>query len=203
MTPHYPFNCNDQKWGKGFSFIKRFVAESNRIEDIDSISHKEISAHIELVESEHVTVRSLMSFVEACSPYTGFRSIKGMDVRVGDHTPPPGGPQILIKLKEILRAVDKNSARQTHIAYETLHPFMDCNGRSGRALWLWKTVKRTGSVPPDGFLSTWNENVVGKASFERHRRLYYRSLSASREPGAHYKDYPYSWDMKNHPWKYP
>jgi hypothetical protein len=24
-----------------------------------------------------------------------------------------------------------------HVAYETLHPYTDGNGRSGRAVWLW------------------------------------------------------------------
>ena len=40
-----------------------------------------------------------------------------------------------------------------HVAYENLHPFMNGNGRSGRALWLW----HMGGIEkvPLGFLRTW------------------------------------------------
>jgi len=79
---------------------------------------------------------------------------------------------------------------------------MDCNGRSGRALWLWQTVKRTGRVPPDGFLRTWNENVGEKASFARHRRAYYQSLSDSRAECADDQDWSRLLGIKNPPGEY-
>ena len=39
-----------------------------------------------------------------------------------------------------------------HQRYETLHPFMDGNGRSGRALWAWQRLQRGESPFALGFL---------------------------------------------------
>jgi Fic family protein len=70
-----------------------------------------------------------------------------MDVQVGQHVAPPGGPGILQDLDALLFRVnhsDQHEAAadpyQIHHEYETLHPFIDGNGRSGRALWAWQMV---------------------------------------------------------------
>ncbi len=85
---------------------------------------------------------------------------------MGNHRPPPGGLSIRAKLKGILKGVaNEVHPFRVHLAYETLHPFMDGNGRSGRALWAWQMLKKYG---PDalslGFL----------------HRFYYQSLEFSR-----------------------
>ena len=68
------------------------------------------------------------------------RDREGLDVRVGKHFPPRGGPSVRAALIVLLNAVNEaNSASpwDMHVRYEQLHPFTDGNGRSGRAIWYW------------------------------------------------------------------
>jgi Fic/DOC family protein len=90
----------------------------------------------------------------------------GLNVRVGDHIAPRGGPKIVDELSAILADTLDGDPYAVHHRYETLHPFTDGNGRSGRAIWLWMMDKR-GQLDRAlelGFLHNW----------------YYQSLSANR-----------------------
>ena len=80
------------------------------------------------------------AFVKAVAGKS-IRNQRGMDVRVGNHLPPRGGPEIEYGLMGILdRVGDRENPWSLHVAYETLHPYMDGNGRSGRAIWLWQMI---------------------------------------------------------------
>jgi Fic/DOC family len=121
-----------------------FVRDSNAIEGIhrDPLD-REISAHETFLELEELTVPDLERFVDAVAG-ASLRTLPGMNVVVAPHTPPPGGPKIEAELSELLSSiVDPGiyTAWEIHVEYESLHPFSDGNGRSGRVLWAWQVLR--------------------------------------------------------------
>jgi hypothetical protein len=121
-----------------------FVVESNRIEGIhrDPLD-REISAHETFLELPEVTVPALERFVDAVAG-ASLRTLPGMNVIVGPHKPPPGGPKIEAELSELLGSITNPGLAtpwEIHVEYESLHAFTDGNGRSGRALWAWQTLR--------------------------------------------------------------
>ena len=113
-----------------------FVQESNSIERINVATHEDVDAHLKFLKSD-ASISDLEEFVTAIQPDAVLRRKPGQNVRVGNHRPPPGGPLIESRLRDILEDPVMNPW-ETHCAYENLHPFTDGNGRSGRVLWLWQ-----------------------------------------------------------------
>lgn len=145
-----------------------FVRESNRIEGIlRDPTGNEIDAHAAFINVLRPTTKDLEGFVGIIAPGHKLRDRYGLDVRVGNHIAPRGCPEIRTTLDTLLDRVadgaDLYHPWQCHIDYETLHPFTDGNGRSGRALWLWQM-----QAAPIGFL----------------HQFYYQTLSGVRAPGV-------------------
>jgi len=120
----------------------RFVTESLRIENILRPPREtEMNEFDRFMHLEEVTLADLLQFVEIYQPNAKLRNVQGRDVIIGDYIPPAGGPLITGMLDDILDDADDSMGLETpfdiHVRYERLHPFTDCNGRSGRMLWAW------------------------------------------------------------------
>ena len=125
-----------------------FVIESNRIEGIVGATGLDVSATSHFIGLNRIYISDIVSLVNHLQPDAFIRVGVGSDVTVGgSYSPPRGGPAIMMVLGEILDHVDlweqglpNASPYKVHCDYETLHPFTDGNGRSGRALWAWQML---------------------------------------------------------------
>lgn len=124
--------------------IHNFLVESNRIEGIhEPPTDEQIVEFERFLTLPEVTVEELRLFVLVFQPDAELRDRPGLNVRVGNHFPPGGDWRMRAWLELIL--TDAHKGRHpffVHHAYETLHPFTDGNGRSGRALWAWQMVNQ-------------------------------------------------------------
>lgn len=123
------------------NLIENFIKESNKIEGIfREPSEAEFVEFYRFMMLDEITVQDLERFVLVYQPDARLRNVVGSNVRVGSHFPPAGGLNILVDLTALLEEVNSKNlnAFKAHIIYEFLHPFTDCNGRSGRMLWAWQ-----------------------------------------------------------------
>lgn len=127
-------------------YFHKFAVESNQIEGItESIFHlQHLGSLLDFMEINVLTVEDMVKFVKDNEPYAELRDRKGLNVKIGREYPPNGGPEMRANLESVLAEANANTRHPfgVHVAYEKLHPFTDCNGRSGRALWLWQMVRK-------------------------------------------------------------
>lgn len=142
-----------------------FAVESNKIEGIINRDDVHAGALKTLLKRSSLTAGDIITFVAAIEPGARLRDKPGMNVVVGNYYPPPGGPEVKVRLEALLDAVSTNAATpyRLHVEYETLHAFLDGNGRSGRAVWLWQKDKFSTYWPELGFLRSWYYSSLGES----------------------------------------
>jgi Fic family protein len=92
--------------------------------------------------------------------------------------PPEHVPEALGLLEQYLHGDDRLPLLMriglAHAQFETIHPFLDGNGRVGRLLVTFLLCEKRALQKPVLYLSHW---------FKRHRQTYYDSLQAVRDRG--------------------
>lgn len=133
--------------------LRKFLNESNRIEGIhEPVPDSIVEYAAEFLQRPIVLVSDMVEAATVFQPDARLRNRKGLDVRVGNHMPPKGGQHIVEALNELLCDADDDDPWETHMKYETLHPFTDGNGRTGRLLWLWQMEQNGDRLTELGFL---------------------------------------------------
>lgn len=135
--------------------IYEFAVESNTIEGIhDEAKHKKHAEILaEFLKIDEITIGDLEGFVFAIQPNGALRQLGNQNVMIGGKMAPPAHISMAL-LSNLLLDIKENSVTMfdAHCRYEMAHPFMDGNGRSGRALWLWMWVNQYGKEVPPSFL---------------------------------------------------
>ena len=147
--------------------LTSLIVESNGIEGITRApTGAELDATDTFLRKSRIGVEDVLSLARTYQPGVRLRDVRGMNVQVGNHLPPPGGPAIHGRLQDILEdACCATDSWTTHIAYENLHPFTDGNGRSGRALWAWQVLREKGGYGLAlGFLHSYYYQTLQNAS---------------------------------------
>ena len=128
--------------------ITNFIRESNAIEGIHRApTALEVGSFRIFMEMPQLTFDDVLVLQAVFAPAKPLRSEPYMNVRVGNHIAPPGGAAIPLRLKEIIAEANTgDNPWQTHVNFETLHPFLVGNGRTGRAIWAWH-MQRLGRYP--------------------------------------------------------
>lgn len=122
--------------------LDKFCDESNRIEGETKHEYSDVLALETILKAEKLTEAVLL---EAHKQYAEKSELKPdergayrkIQVYVGRYVPPkPSEVQKLMDDYLLFYGTQMVDSYRAHCMFEQLHPFVDFNGRTGRALWL-------------------------------------------------------------------
>jgi len=124
-----------------FRYLAAFAKQSNEIESITSpIRHAIHKAALEtLLKHSVIDIEAIRKFVAIVEPSATYRAESKVTVWIGGKEG-LSPSKINSKLVLVLAAINsgEGTTYKSHLDYQNIHPFTDCNGRSGRAIWLWQ-----------------------------------------------------------------
>jgi hypothetical protein len=139
--------------------LYQFAKQSNEIEGIKQPSRHKLHAYAlkRFLALDEITIQDLEDFVAYIEgPRAHLRTKPEHRVWIGGKEA-PSGPRALKALGDLLHHIKIVGPKKVdpwwaHCEYEMIHPFIDGNGRSGRALWLWLMTRCHPEMPAFNFL---------------------------------------------------
>ena len=128
--------------------VKEFLRESNKIEEVYTNLSDSFNAYKYIIKQKELTIPIILKchrlILENLNPRIAGK-IRECDVYVGGRK---GYPIHAIKESLILLIPEINDIdsieidiKENHIWFESIHPFEDGNGRTGRLIYLWQRAK--------------------------------------------------------------
>jgi hypothetical protein len=134
------------------SDLYNFVEESYAIENVylsDEQMDPHVAAHDNFLKNfgrsdpNTLELEDVLDLQELIQPGAPLRLRPDQNVMIGGRVCEPGSPFMKAHLENILyRASHRDPPFSVHHAFEQIHPFMDGNGRIGRAIWAWQMVRQ-------------------------------------------------------------
>ncbi len=129
---------------------KEFIRESNLVEGIDNAAEDEQSWQAwQWLKNQEVLSQTVMLELHRRIMINQLGNIAGhfrnVQVYVGNHVRPSGEVmrgELYGWGIDMLERFDQFTAREMHVRFEKIHPFIDGNGRTGRMFMWWHELKR-------------------------------------------------------------
>ncbi len=128
--------------------VASFCLESNRIEGEARAEYNDIAATMLILTADKITEQVLFDAHTDFSVGSGLSNnergaYRTVQVYVGKYVP-PNASQVPKLMQDFLLHYNIprfSNSFNSHVQFEKIHPFVDFNGRMGRALWLRKALE--------------------------------------------------------------
>ncbi len=131
--------------------MREHIRESNLIEGITDPGEVDQSLKawqllLEQPRLDHDVIREVQRIVTANqrnlrdNQRGAYRDVSHTNVRVGSYRP-PSWDQVADLMRDWVRNLETRTPWVNHVVYESVHPFADGNGRTGRLFMWWQQIR--------------------------------------------------------------